>query len=78
MKFQITMKDPDGVEDAIMEAARDSVANVSMISPDEKEELIEYRTDLIRDSLSKWFEYNEYLTVEIDTDAETCTVKQND
>lgn len=28
----------------------------------------------MKELCKKWFEYGEYLTVEIDTDAKTCTV----
>ena len=58
MKFCITMKDPDGVYDSLQEAATEHGV--------ERSEL--------EDIIKLWFQYSEYLTVEIDTDAGTCTV----
>jgi hypothetical protein len=49
MKFRVTMKDPDTLNDAIEEAVEKQMCG-------------------------RWFGYGEYLTVEIDTDAKTCTV----
>ncbi len=74
MKFTVTLKDPDGVYDSIQEAIKRSVEHIPAIGEDEREELIEIRSEKIRDITSKWFEYDEYLTVEIDTEEETIKV----
>lgn len=72
MKFIVQMKDPDVLHDAIDEALAD--LKVEGLSDDELEAVREKRKDSISELTSRWFEYGEYLRVEIDTDAETCTV----
>lgn len=73
MKFKVIMKDPDGVYDSLQQAAEDSV-DVKGLDEDEVESLVESRKEKLKETLKKWFEYSEYLTVEIDTDAMTCVV----
>lgn len=77
MKFRVTMKDPDGVYDSFQEAASASAASVKGISKKEREELQDSRMDEIKEACGKWFQYDEYLTVEVDTDAGTCVVVKN-
>jgi len=74
MKFRITMKDPDGVGDCIRQAAEESLKAVAGIDDSEREELLETREAKLSEACEKWFEYKEYLCVEIDTDAGTCVV----
>ena len=74
MKFKVTMKDPDTLSDAIAEAVKDAVANIPDLSEDEREAVQEQRAQGIHKLAYKWFEYGEYLCVEIDTDAGTCVV----
>lgn len=73
MKFQVTMKDPDTLHDAIKDAVKKSLSDLGL-EEDELEPLIERRHEKVYDLCSKWFRYGEYLTVEIDTDAKTCVV----
>lgn len=73
MKFRITMKDPDGVYDSLDDAATDAM-NGENFPADEYETLRDMRRDKFKALCDKWFEYNEYLTVEINTEAETCVV----
>lgn len=73
MKFKVTMKDPDTLYDAIRAAVKEEVGKVERITDEEKEGVIERRIESVADIASEWFEYGEYLTVEIDTDAKTCT-----
>lgn len=72
MKFRVTMKDPDTLHDACLEAAEQSLGVID--DPQEREALVEIRADKARKVASLWFEFSELLTVEIDTDAKTCTV----
>jgi len=72
MKFKVTMKDPDTLYDAIEEAVTEDID--SSLPEDEREALAECRIEKVRDLASTWFEYGEYLTVEIDTEAKTCVV----
>lgn len=73
MKFRITMKDPDGVGDAVVKAAQSSIAGMKL-EEDERDQLEESRREKIEEQLRKWFEYGEYLEVEIDLEAGTATV----
>lgn len=75
MKFKVSMKDPDTLSDAVREAVAKQVGSMPDIAADEKELLVETRVDKVyHEACEKWFEYGEYLTVEIDTDAGTCVV----
>lgn len=74
MKFSITMKDPDGVSEAVRCAAQKSVEAIGGLNEIEGENLAQQREDEALDKLSKWFEYGEYLTVAVDTEAMTCVV----
>lgn len=76
MKFRVTMKDPDTLYDAIGEAVKAEVAKIEGLSPEDREDVLENRCASTRELCSQWFEYGEYLTVEIDTDAGTATVCQ--
>jgi hypothetical protein len=75
MKFTVTMKDPDTLHDAIVEAVKEEVDRIPALDDDEKEDVTESRTVKVVAICNKWFDYGEYLSVEIDTDAETCVVK---
>lgn len=73
MKFQVTMKDPDTLYDAIEDAIKKLY--IEGLDADELEEVKERRKNSVREICSQWFKYGEYLTVEIDTDAKTCIVQ---
>lgn len=72
MKFKVSMKDPDTLHDAITDAIKEM--KFPDLSGDEAELVRDKRNEEVSALCSKWFEYGEYLTVEIDTDAGTCTV----
>ena len=72
MKFKITLKDPDGVGNSIQEAIKNDLPND--LDENEYEELTESRKNLVEEAASKWIKYGEYITVEIDTAANTCVV----
>ncbi len=74
MKFTVSMKDPDALYDAVTDAVKDDVAKLEGLSDEEREGVIETRAEKVRDLCGLWFEYGEYLRVEIDTEAKTCTV----
>lgn len=73
MKFTVHLKDPDGVFDSVTEAAEKSVASVDGLDDDERQALTESRTEELQEAIKPWFKWGEYLSVEIDTDAGTCT-----
>jgi hypothetical protein len=72
MKFKVSMKDPDTLNDSIEDALKQELESVT--DPEERELLQDHRAEKVRALCARWFRYGEYLTVEIDTDAETCVV----
>lgn len=74
MKFTVQMKDPDTLTDAIVDAVKADVAKIPGLDAEDREALAEKRVKKTSDLAAKWFEYGEYLQVEIDTDAGTCVV----
>ena len=74
MKFKVILKDPDGFFESIKEAAEKSLNGTTFSDEDEFERLSEIRFEKIQESISKWVEYSEYITVEFDTTANTATV----
>lgn len=73
MIFKVYMKDTDVLHDGLDEAI-DEELKASGLPDDEQEALREIRHEKASDVASKWFEYGEYLTVEIDTEKETIRV----
>lgn len=71
MKFQVTLKDPDVLYDAINEALDEDLKG---FDEDEANAIREIRHEKLAEMASKWFEYGEYLTVEIDTDEQSIRV----
>lgn len=74
MKFQVQMKDPDTLSDAVDEAVEAELTAQGITDPQEREALAEVRAGKARACAARWFKYSEYLTVEIDTEAKTCVV----
>lgn len=77
MKITVTMKDPDTLLDCVRDAVKEEVEDITGIDQDEKEGLIDGRVEEAMKTCRKWFRYSEYLTVEVDTEAETCIVLPN-
>jgi hypothetical protein len=73
MKFTVSMKTPDALYDAINGAVADEVMELP-ISVEAKALEAESRAESVSLLCNKWFQYGEYLCVEIDTEAKTCTV----
>lgn len=74
MKFTVQMKDPDTLHDAIREAVAIEVAKLGLTDLREIEAISEVRHESISALCSEWFSHGEYLAVEVDTEAKTCTV----
>ena len=76
MKIRVTLKDPDTMHDAVVDAVlkhtKDTVSGVSAqeIRAIATERHCEVRSDIT----DKWMPDGEYLTVEFDTEAGTATV----
>lgn len=71
------MKDPDALGDAIREAVTadvNSKLDLAGLAADEKDGVIETRIEKVTHLCGTWFQYQEYLTVEIDTEMFTCVV----
>jgi hypothetical protein len=74
MKVQVTLKDPDALIDAVNDAVRADVAKLEGLTDAEREAVFEVRSDKAHRDVGKWFAHGEYLTVEVDTEANTATV----
>lgn len=74
MKFRVEMKDPDTLYDAINEALKAQLKAENITDKDEIESLSELRYNREAKLCARWFRYQEYLAVDIDTDAGTCVV----
>lgn len=75
MKFTITLKDPDCLYEPVEEAVRAEVEQLGL-SEDEVDAIVESRSEKVRKLLARWFEYDEYLRLEADTEAETLVVQE--
>jgi hypothetical protein len=74
MKFTVHMKDPDTLDDSINDAVAAEVKALGITDKNEVDALREVRSNKVRALCGMWFEYGEYLHVEIDTEAKTCRV----
>lgn len=78
MKFTVSIKDPDVLEDALREAANIEVGKIEPPITDKEEWdiLVECRMEKAGQAISKWVKYGEYFAIEFDTEAGTATVKE--
>lgn len=72
-KIKVTLKDPDTMYDAVQDFV-DEELKASNLPEDEQEAVKDLRVEKYSEAVGKFFEYGEYLTVEIDTDAKTARV----
>lgn len=77
MIINITLKDPDGVYDAIQDAAENSLQLAEDLDQDVAESLLQNSANKIEESLEPWIECCEYVRLQIDTEAKTATVLLN-
>lgn len=76
MKIQVTFKDPDVASDAISDAFKDLVIE-GLTDPEEAALVREHRELEARTFIfGTYMRYQEYITVEFDTEAKTATVVQ--
>jgi len=73
MKFTVTMKDPDALHEAVQEAAKESLEDLDL-SDDEKEVLLDKRAENLKEAAERFFEFGEYVQIEIDTKERTATL----
>jgi hypothetical protein len=74
VKFRVYLKDPDVLHEAIDDAMEKDPSLVAIADSDEREAVEKIRREKLHELCRQWFEYAEYLTVEVDTEAKTCTV----
>lgn len=74
MKIRVSFKDPDTLDDSIKRAVDDSMKEIIGMPADEFEAIRETRLEREKERCAKWFKWGEYLTVDVDTEAGTCTV----
>lgn len=72
MKILITLKDPDTLYDAVNEALE--TLTIDNVSDEELELIKEERAEKYRELASEWFEYGEYVNLELDTELKTMRV----
>lgn len=72
-KIRVTLKDPDVLYDAIQEFVDDELKK-SGLPEDEQDLLKEARVEKYNDACSIYFEYGEYVTIEIDTETSKARV----
>lgn len=76
MQFSITMQDADAVSKGVAHAVLRSVQAIEHLSSEERDALYSMRLVKVHELLRKWFSVGEMLTVEIDTEAGTCIIRE--
>jgi len=75
MKFTITVKNPDSIEDSIDNAVEDMIqSKLEDADFPNVETMREEAKEMLWASCKKWVEYQEYIRIEIDTENGTATV----
>lgn len=75
MKFRVTLKDPDGPYDSMLDAKNEYLATLpNEMTPEEKEAAADARWEALQEAANEWLRWGEYVTIEIDTEAGTATV----
>lgn len=72
MKITVSFKNPDALDESIDESFQD--LKIEGLDEEELEAVKETRKAETKEICEKWFKWGEYLTVEVDTEAKTCTV----
>lgn len=75
MKIRIHLKDPDGFSQSVDDAVEQAIqAEFPTADDDENEAIREMRTEKVWAALEKFVEYQEYVTIEFDTEKGTAEV----
>lgn len=74
MKIRVTLKEPDSFHDAIKFAVKKEIEPLLSGDKHEDKYLADEKTEEVKNFLSKWVQYSEYITVEFDTELGTATV----
>ena len=73
-KLRLTFKDPDALTDQIEEHVRDSLSDLGL-DGEEMGAIVSKRAEKVGEMVAGWFEYGEYIHVEIDLDAKPPTAR---
>lgn len=71
--IRVTMKDTDSLYESVREYTEEELKNLGL-PLDEQEILKEARQEKYSESIGKFFEYSEYITIEFNTEANTARV----
>lgn len=71
MKFTVTLKDPDGVDNSLQEAVR---GYCETLPESIKTAVGDVRIEKLAQFIRPWVDCVEYVTLEFDTEAGTCEV----
>ena len=74
MKIRFTFKTTDVVSEEIYDAVAGAVDALENLHADERQILRETRAEKLREKAREWFWTLEYVTVEWDTETNTCRV----
>lgn len=73
MKIKVYIKDPDGFYESVNEAVNEFVKDIA-VSTREKELIVHERTENVWNTLSKFVNHQECVTLEFDTETGTAVV----
>jgi hypothetical protein len=76
MKIRVTVKSPDGIDDSVKEAIRDSV-NYMCLNGEETDAVANIRYENTWQILKKWIRFREYITIEFDTELMEAKIIEN-
>ncbi len=74
MKIRISFKDPDALSEAFDDEERKIEKSLTNLTPAGAKAEAAARIESLRDLASKFFEYSEYVVIELDDEAQTATV----
>jgi hypothetical protein len=74
MKIRMAFKDPDCFSEAVFDAVSREVSRIPGLSDGEARAIAAARSNDVWEVLSRWVEYQEYVTIDFDTEAKTATV----
>ena len=69
MKIRITAKGPDSIDDSVQRAIQESTQDLTGLSPEARDEVMDRRAEEIWDAVGRYVKHNEYITIEIDSES---------
>lgn len=78
MLIRLTMKSADCVDQAVSDTVEDELCFLGKVYTDEDyHDTLDEIKEKVNNALSKWIRGQEYLTVIVDTETDTCSVVPN-